>query len=134
MVLMRLHYNEWSRGFWLFAILFVASLVAFPIIALSFASNLPNQLSNFLFFWPQVTTLPSGFQLGEDASEWYLEPHARYIAALFWFFAGIAYGFLTRKISTVVAILTAYPAMFVLMLLTWLILGSFGISPYLDGP
>ena len=118
-----------------FAVLLGPSLWLFPRLALVDPGVLPNWLSNYLFFWPQLVLAPYGFICGAPGSPvtyWGSQffPLAAYV---FWSVVACAYAVAIRRRPLYFTFLLTYPIVFTVAELIGLLLRLFDIFVYLEG-
>ena len=125
-------------GFVLFATVFAASLIVFPlsIVALhsaapGFTSVLPDFLVNLLFFWPQLLLFPNGVNAGPT-----FVGHGvlGYVAAIIWVSIALAFGWYTRSATLFMQGLLILPVIIVAAFLVHAGLALFDVHATLDGP
>jgi hypothetical protein len=127
------------RRYVLCAVLFAASFVLFPLLALGpyyFGGGtvaLPTWLSNVLFFWPQYLLWPNG--IVERTTEM---PHFAgvmpLLAAAFWLAAIATYVWCLQRVRMLWVLAGLFPAAAVVAQLCLFALTALGFRPLLDGP
>src|SRR6267142_472791 len=104
--------------FAVFVLLFGASLLLFPLAVIlthevmpAFYEAIPYQLSNLLFFWPQLLLLPNGVYKGQS---YIAHGTLGYVAAAFWFVVAILFAWLTNRLRWRTRIALVFPVVVVI--------------------
>jgi hypothetical protein len=124
--------------FTVFVLLFGASLLLFPLavsltyeVMPTFLETVPLQLSNLLFFWPQLLLLPNGVHKGQS---YIAHGTLGYVAAAFWFVVAILFAWLTHRLRWRTRIALVFPVVIVVGFAVHASLALFGMSAALEGP